>query len=117
MAEEDEAGLVDFEEIPDVSYDPRSDLSSFPPEDELTTSGGNFSFLHSSGRTSDEQQRTVPDLILAVYVVHFDTRRGNTHGFFFPQHPTIFKTFLFSGSPMIRQIVNITLKQVTECYL
>lgn len=77
MAEEDEAGLVDFEEIPDVSYDPRSELSSFPPEDELTTSGGNFSFLHSSGRTSDEQQRTVPDLILAVYVVHFDTRRGN----------------------------------------
>lgn len=83
MAEEDEVGLVDFEEIPDVSYDPRSELSSFPPEDEHTTSGGNFSFLHSSGMTSDEQQRTVPDLILAVYVVHFDTRRGNTHGVFF----------------------------------
>lgn len=97
MAEEDEAGLVDFEEIPDVSYDPRSELSSFPPEDEHKTSGGNFSFLHSSGRTSDEQQRTVPDLILAVYVVHFDTRRGNTHGFFFSSAPNYIKNFSIFG--------------------
>ena len=78
MADGDEGVLVDFEEVPDVSYDARSELSSFPPGDEHTTSGGNFSFLLSSERASNEQERTVPELIIAVYVVHFDTRRGNT---------------------------------------
>lgn len=72
----DESCLVDFEEIPDTSYDPRQGIPSLPLTDDHVTSGGNFSFLQETRGNSCEQERTVPDLIVAVYVVQFDTRRG-----------------------------------------
>lgn len=74
----DDACLVDFEEVPDTSYDPRHDFPSLPLRDEDVTSGANFSFLQDIGRNTSEQERVVPDLIIAVYVVQFDTRRGKT---------------------------------------
>lgn len=76
MADDDY--LVDFEEVPDTSYDPRQDISSLPLRDEDITSGANFSFLQDTGGKTSEQERVVPDLIIAVYVVQFDTRRGKT---------------------------------------
>ena len=76
MADDDY--LVDFEEIPDTSYDLRQGLPSLPLTDDHLTSGGNFSLLHDTRGNSSEQERPVPDLIVAVFVVQFDTRRGNT---------------------------------------
>ena len=73
---DDEAVLVDYEELPDLSYHPRGELLSFPPGDEHATFGVNSSFLQATGGNSSEQEPTVPDLIIAVYVVQFDTRRG-----------------------------------------
>lgn len=73
-----DACLVDFEEVPDTSYDPRQDIPSLPLRDEDVTSGANFSFLQDTGGNTSEQERVVPDLIIAVYVVQFDTRRGKT---------------------------------------
>ena len=76
----DDACLVDFEEIPDSSYVPRRGFPSLPLTDDHIISGGNFSFLHDTGGSLSEQEteRAVPDLIIAVYVVQFDTRRGKT---------------------------------------
>ena len=70
--------LVDFEEVPDSSYDPRQHIPSLPLRDEDVTSGANFSLLQDTGGNTSEQDRVVPDLIVAVYVVQFDTRRGKT---------------------------------------
>lgn len=72
----DDACLVDFEEVPDTSYDPRQDIPALPLRDEDATFGANFSFLQDTGGNTSEQGRVVPDLIIAVYVVQFDTRRG-----------------------------------------
>lgn len=72
----DDSCLVDFEEIPDTSYDPRQGLPSLPLTDDHITSGGNFSFLQDTRGNSSEQERVVPELIIAVFVVQFDTRRG-----------------------------------------
>ena len=75
----DDACLVDFEEVPDTSYDPSQGIRSLPLRDEDVTSGANFSILQETGRNPSEvQDRVVPDLIIAVYVVQFDTRRGKT---------------------------------------
>lgn len=72
----DDARLVDFEEVPDVSYDPRQNVPSLALKDEQVTSGGNFSLLPDTGEVSSGQGASVPDLIVAVFVVQFDTRRG-----------------------------------------
>ena len=72
----DDAPLVDFEEVPDVSYAPRQTVPSLPLKDEQVTSGGNFSLLLDAGEISNGQETSVPDLICAVFVVQFDTRRG-----------------------------------------
>lgn len=75
----DDAYLVDFEEVPDTSYDPSQGTPSLPLRDEDVTSGANFSILQETRRNPSEvQDRVVPDLIIAVYVVQFDTRRGKT---------------------------------------
>ena len=75
----DDACLVDFEEVPDTSYDPSQGIRSLPLRDKDVTSGANFSILQETGRNPSEvQDRVVPDLIIAVYVVQFDTRRGKT---------------------------------------
>lgn len=75
----DHAGLVDFEEVPDTSlYDPRQPIPALPLRDEDVTFGANFSFLQDTGANTSGQERVVPDLIIAVYVVQFDTRRGET---------------------------------------
>lgn len=72
----DDACLVDFEEVPDVSYDPRQTVPSLPLTDEHVTSGGNFLLPQDTGRFSSSQETSVPELIIAVFVVQFDTRRG-----------------------------------------
>lgn len=74
----DDACLVDFEEVPDISHDPRQEIPALPLRDEDVTFGANFSFLQETERNTSEQERVVPDLIIAVYVVQFDTRRGKT---------------------------------------
>ena len=74
----DDACLVDFEEVPDISHDPRQDIPALPLRDEDVTFGANFSFLQDTGGNTSEQEGVVPDLIIAVYVVQFDTRRGKT---------------------------------------
>ena len=73
MADDDV--LVDFEELPDVSHDPRQHVSSLPLTDEHVTSGGRFSLVRDDGGISSSQN-SVPELIIAVFVVQFDTRRG-----------------------------------------
>lgn len=74
----DDAYLADFEEVPDTSYDPRQPIPALPLRDEDVTFGANFSFLQDTGANTSGQERVVPDLIIAVYVVQFDTRRGET---------------------------------------
>ena len=71
-----DACLVDFEELPDVSYDPKQNIPSLPLNDEQVTSVGNFSLLQDSRGISNGQETSVPELIVAVFVVQFDTRRG-----------------------------------------
>lgn len=67
----DDACLVDFEEVPGVSYDPRQNIPPLP-----ITADENFSLLHDTGGISTGSERSVPDLIVAVFIVQFDTRRG-----------------------------------------
>lgn len=74
---DDGSFLVDFEEVPDVSHDPRPDIPSLSLVKERN-SGANFSFLQDTGGISSEQERVLPELIIAVFVVQFDTRRGKT---------------------------------------
>ena len=73
---DDESCLVEFEEVPDLSHDPRLNIPCVPLKDESVASGGNFSLLPESSEISREQETSVPDLITAVFVVQFDTRRG-----------------------------------------
>ena len=74
----DDSRLVEFEEVPDVSYDPRQHIPCFPLKDESVTTGGNFSLLPETGEIPKETDASVPDLIIAVFVVQFDTRRGRS---------------------------------------
>lgn len=74
----DDSRLVEFEEVPDVSYDPRQHIPCFPLKDESVTTSGNFSLLPETGEISREPDASVPDLIIAVFVVQFDTRRGRS---------------------------------------
>lgn len=57
MAED--ACLVDFEEVPDTSYDPRQDIPALPLRDEDATFGENFSFLQDTGGNTSEQGQVV----------------------------------------------------------
>ena len=78
MADDDV--LVDFEEVPDVSYDPRQHVSSLPLTDDHVISGEIFSLIRDGGGISSGQN-SVPELIIAVFVVQFDTRRGKAYVF------------------------------------
>ena len=72
----DDSCLVDFEEIPDVSYDPRQSIGSLPLEVGGVASNGNPFFIEKELIPS-ETGKAIPELIIAVFVVQFDTRRGD----------------------------------------
>lgn len=74
----DDLRFVEFEEVPDVSYDPRQHITCLPLKDEPVTTEGNFSLLPETVDISREPDASVPDLIIAVFVVQFDTRRGRS---------------------------------------
>ena len=76
MADHDDAVLVDCEEVPDLSYEPRQATPSLSLKDGHVNPGGNFSLAGNSGEISSRQENSVPELIIAVFVVQFDTRRG-----------------------------------------
>jgi len=76
MADHDDAVLVDSEEVPDFSYEPRQVTPSLSLKGGDVNPGGNFSLAGNSGETSSGQENSVPELIIAVFVVQFDTRRG-----------------------------------------
>lgn len=75
MADHDDAVLVDCEEFPDLSYEPRQ-VTPLSLKDGHVNPGGNFSLAGNSGDISSRQENSVPELIIAVFVVQFDTRRG-----------------------------------------
>ncbi|XP_068722188.1 DENN domain-containing protein 11-like [Montipora capricornis] len=82
---DDESCLVEFEEVPDLSHDPRLNIPCLPLKDESVASGGNFSLLPESSEISRDQETSVPDLITAVFVVQFETRRGNDIEWKYPE--------------------------------
>ena len=79
---DDGSFLVEFEEVPDLSYDPGQNVTCLPLKDERVATGGNFSLLPETGENSRKLETPVPDLIVAVFVVQFDTRRGWSLGCF-----------------------------------
>lgn len=70
----DDSALVEAEELPDVSYDPRGYIQQDSLQHELERPS-NLS-LPDDVEIFAPRPNTVPDLIVAVFVVHFDTRKG-----------------------------------------
>ena len=71
---DDEAGLVDTEVLPDTSYDPRGAVQNTSNRNALDLRTENFSC--TGQETVRHGEEKVPELILAVFVVQFETRRG-----------------------------------------
>lgn len=55
MADHDDAVLVDCEEVPDLSYEPRQVTPSLSLKDGHVNPGGNFSLAGNSGEISSRQ--------------------------------------------------------------
>ncbi|EDO30639.1 predicted protein [Nematostella vectensis] len=100
----DDAPLVDSEETPDFSYDPRGlaprySFEKQPPRPSSLP-------VENGGNIFSPRQETLPDLIAAVFIVHFDTRKGNIIEWKYPKDADLsgveFKA-LVSGSHTITQ--------------
>jgi hypothetical protein len=70
----DDSALVEAEEIPDVSYDPRGYIQPESLQQELQRPSSLP--LQDDVEIFSQRPNTLPDLIVAVFVVHFDTRKG-----------------------------------------
>ncbi|XP_031560300.1 DENN domain-containing protein 11-like [Actinia tenebrosa] len=100
----DDSALVEAEELPDVSYDPRGHIHQSSLQREIERPS-NIS-LPDDVEIFAPKPNTVPDLIVAVFVVHFDTRKGNIIEWKYPKDVELseveFKA-LASGSHTITQ--------------
>ena len=76
MADHDGAVLVDCEEVPDLPYETRQATPSLTLKYGHVNPGDNFSLVENGGEIPSGQENSVPQLIIAVFVVQFDTRRG-----------------------------------------
>ena len=68
----DDIPFVDQEELPDINYDPRGEINNFNHKNLVAGLG-----IRPVVVPEGSSHQTVPqELILAVFVVHFDTRKG-----------------------------------------
>lgn len=70
----DDSALVDAEELPDTTYDPRGQVNHDSLHKELQRPSS-LSIENNQDIISPSLEN-VRDLIVAVFVVHFDTRKG-----------------------------------------
>lgn len=64
--------FIDQEDLPDTSYDPRGEVNHYSYDNRI----GDFD-VTSECRVQLDRQSSPQELIIAVFVVHFDTRKGD----------------------------------------
>ncbi|KXJ13053.1 protein LCHN [Exaiptasia diaphana] len=100
----DDAALVEAEELPDTSYDLREQINNDSLHKELQRPSSLN--LENNADIISPSSENIRDLIVAVFVVHFDTRKGNIIEWKYPRDIDLseveFKA-LASGSHTIMQ--------------